>query len=71
MRRALASVVVLLALALVSTSAQAQSATSPAVLAPTPYMGWDTYFALPGGFPEATILDEASELKSTGLEAAG
>jgi alpha-galactosidase len=60
---------------LLSTSpAHAQAAaTQPAttVLAPTPYMGWDTYFALPGGFPEATILEEASLLKKTGLEADG
>jgi alpha-galactosidase len=50
-------------------AARAQSA--PAVLAPTPYMGWDTYFSLPGGFNETTILQEASLLKSSGLEADG
>jgi alpha-galactosidase len=52
-----------------ATLARAQSA--PAVLAPTPYMGWDTYFALAGGFPESTILQQASLLKSSGLEADG
>src|ERR1700684_3674960 len=40
-------------------------------LAATPYMGWDTYFALPGGFPETKILQEADALKTTGLEADG
>ena len=34
-------------------------------------MGWDTYFALPGGFPETTILQQADRLKATGLEAKG
>ena len=52
-----------------TTLARAQSA--PAVLAATPYMGWDTYFALAGGFPESTILQQASVLKSSGLEGDG
>jgi alpha-galactosidase len=52
-----------------ATLARAQSA--PPVLAATPYMGWDTYFALPGGFPESTILQQASMLKQNGLEADG
>jgi alpha-galactosidase len=60
---------VLCAGALSTTGAGAQ--TKPALLAATPYMGWDTYFALPGGFPEAKILEEASLLKTTGLEADG
>ena len=34
-------------------------------------MGWDTYFALPGGFPETTILQQADRLKADGLEAKG
>jgi hypothetical protein len=50
-------------------AARAQSATT--VLAATPYMGWDTYFALAGGFPETTILEQADQLKTTGLEAKG
>jgi hypothetical protein len=50
-------------------AARAQSATT--VLAATPYMGWDTYFALAGGFPETAILEEADQLKATGLEAKG
>jgi alpha-galactosidase len=40
-------------------------------LAATPYMGWDTYFALQGGFPETKILQEADALKTSGLEADG
>jgi alpha-galactosidase len=54
-----------------ATAGAQPSATATPKLAATPYMGWDTYFALPGGFPEATILDEASLLKKTGLEADG
>jgi alpha-galactosidase len=48
--------------------------TSPASgqpLAATPYMGWDTYFALGGRYSEATILQEASELVTLGLERRG
>lgn len=55
-----------------AASAGAQSSAAPAtVVAPTPYMGWDTYFAITGGFDEATILEQASLLKTTGLEADG
>jgi alpha-galactosidase len=41
------------------------------VLAATPYMGWDTYFALGGRYSEATILAQASQLISRGLERRG
>jgi alpha-galactosidase len=34
-------------------------------------MGWDTSYALPGGFSEAAILQQAAQLKSSGLEADG
>ncbi|MGN6372081.1 MAG: glycoside hydrolase family 27 protein [Solirubrobacteraceae bacterium] len=40
---------------------------APTVLTPTPYMGWDTYFALGPRYSESTILDEASALVSDGL----
>jgi alpha-galactosidase len=50
--------------------AQAQSQPTK-VLAATPYMGWDTYFALGGNYSEATILRQASELISLGLEKRG
>jgi alpha-galactosidase len=41
------------------------------VLAATPYMGWDTYFAFGGNYSEATVLRQASELISLGLEQRG
>jgi alpha-galactosidase len=54
------------------TVASAQSTPSaPAILAATPYMGWDEYLAGLGGANETTILQEASLLKSDGLEADG
>jgi alpha-galactosidase len=59
---AAALLVVLLALAATPSSSAAS------VLAATPYMGWDTYFALGGRYSESTVLREASELKSLGLE---
>jgi alpha-galactosidase len=52
-----------------STDAGAQA--QPPIVAPTPYMGWDTYFAIANGFDEASILQQASLLTSTGLEADG
>ncbi len=47
------------------------SAAAPSMLAATPYMGWDTYFAFGGRYSEATVLSEASELISLGLEKRG
>jgi alpha-galactosidase len=41
------------------------------ILAATPYMGWDTYFAFGGHYSEATILRQASQLISLGLERRG
>jgi len=49
----------------------AARARAAAILAATPYMGWDTYFALGGNYSEATILSEASALISLGLEKRG
>jgi alpha-galactosidase len=46
-------------------------ATPVSVLAPTPYMGWDTYFTFGANYNEASILEQASELKTRGLEAEG
>jgi alpha-galactosidase len=51
--------------------ARAHSASTRGVLAATPYMGWDTYFALGGRYSESTVLTQASELKSLGLEQRG
>jgi alpha-galactosidase len=72
MRRTLAASALAVALVALAGGAPARaSAASTPILAATPYMGWDTYFALAGGFPESTILDEASLLKSSGLESDG
>jgi Alpha galactosidase A/Alpha galactosidase C-terminal beta sandwich domain len=55
----------------------ARSARAPgpraraSVLAATPYMGWDTYFALGGKYSESTILMQASRLLSLGLARQG
>ncbi|MGA2452842.1 MAG: glycoside hydrolase family 27 protein [Solirubrobacteraceae bacterium] len=65
----------LLALALALATAQPAAAQTlrarASVLAATPYMGWDTYFALGGDYSEATVLRQASELISLGLERRG
>ena len=72
MRRvALVSALALAACGTLLATAAARAQPKPAVLAATPYMGWDTYFALAGGFPETKILQEADRLKTTGLEAKG
>jgi hypothetical protein len=59
-----------------ATRSKAHGATVDAtaasgVLAATPYMGWDTYFALGGNYSESTILAQASQLISLGLEKRG
>jgi alpha-galactosidase len=46
-------------------------ASISSVLAPTPYMGWDTYFALGARYSEATVLEQASMLIQSGLERDG
>ncbi len=46
-------------------------ARSASVLAATPYMGWDSYFALGGHVSESTILMQASRLLSLGLAREG
>ena len=58
-------------LAVVLALAGAQSARGAGVTAATPYMGWDTYFAFGGNYSEATVLRQASELVSLGLERRG
>jgi len=47
------------------------STAATSVLAATPYMGWDTYFAFDRRYSEATVLGQASELISLGLERRG
>jgi hypothetical protein len=46
-------------------------ATPASVLAPTPYMGWDTYFTFGGHYDEGSVLAQASELLTRGLARAG
>jgi len=57
-------------LAVVLALAISQSAAA-STLAARPYMGWDTYFAFGGHYNEATVLEQASELVSLGLERKG
>jgi alpha-galactosidase len=64
----------LLALVLALATPQPAAASTQraaSVLAATPYMGWDTYFAFGGQYSEATVLRQASELISLGLERRG
>jgi Alpha galactosidase A/Alpha galactosidase C-terminal beta sandwich domain len=46
-------------------------ATTAAVLTPTPYMGWDSYFAFGGYFDEGSVLAQASQLLTRGLAGLG
>jgi alpha-galactosidase len=66
-----ASALALTLCAALLTSAVARAQSALPLVAATPYMGWDTYFAIANGFDEASILQQASLLKSTGLEADG
>ena len=59
------------AAAIATTHASPAAARPPGALSPTPYMGWDTYFALGGDFDESTILTQASRLISLGLRRDG
>lgn len=54
----------------VATAAPA-GATADPVLAGTPYMGWDTYFAFGGRYSEASVLEQASKLVTLGLRPNG
>jgi alpha-galactosidase len=42
-------------------------ASSTSVLAATPYMGWDTYFAFGPRYSEATVLEQTNTLIGSGL----
>jgi alpha-galactosidase len=55
----------------VAHRAQTGGATPASVLAPTPYMGWDSYFTFGGRFDEAAVLEQASELVTRGLAKEG
>jgi Alpha galactosidase A/Alpha galactosidase C-terminal beta sandwich domain len=50
-----------------ATAAPARTAALSGVLAATPYMGWDTYFAFGPRYSESTVLEQASLLISSGL----
>ncbi|MGN6326329.1 NPCBM/NEW2 domain-containing protein [Pseudolysinimonas sp.] len=45
--------------------------STPSVLSPTPYMGWNTYYGLGGSVTQDQVLAQARALKSTGLARAG
>ncbi len=72
-RLAAALLAFVLALALATARAAPAHAqrTGTDILAATPYMGWDTYFAFGGFYSEATVQRQARELVSLGLERRG
>jgi alpha-galactosidase len=57
--------------ALAQPSAGQTQTQTPTVLAPTPYMGWDTYLALGPRINESIVLAQASRMISDGLQKAG
>ncbi|HEY3829749.1 MAG TPA: glycoside hydrolase family 27 protein [Solirubrobacteraceae bacterium] len=75
---ALLALTMALSLALPGAPAEARTAraasggaTPSSVLAPTPYMGWDTYFTFGAHYDEATVLTQASQLLTRGLARKG
>ena len=64
-RRVLIGAALTLALAIACQPADARP------LSPTPYMGWDTYFAFGARYSEATVLQQASALLTSGLARRG
>jgi alpha-galactosidase len=66
-RRTLSTACALAVAAVLLAASHARAQT----LAPTPYMGWDTYFAFGGAYSESTVLREASDLISLGLRREG
>ncbi|HEY4811065.1 MAG TPA: glycoside hydrolase family 27 protein [Solirubrobacteraceae bacterium] len=58
-------------LAIMLALAAPRPAAAQSVLAATPYMGWDTYFALGGRYSESTVLQQASQMLSLGLKRRG
>ena len=51
--------------------APGRRAAAGAPLAPTPYMGWDSYFTFGAHYSESSVLRQASELLSLGLRSRG
>ena len=71
--RLAASLLVVLVLSLMTAqtgAAQPAKVASRSVLAPTPYMGWDTYFALGGHYSESTILEAGEPARSRSASSA-
>ena len=64
----LAIAIAALAVAAIASPTAANAAN---VLAATPYMGWDTYFAFGAKYDEATVLEQASNLITSGLQKDG
>ena len=60
-----------MAIVLMSAGAPAASSRPPGVMAPVPYMGWNTYYGVGGVFDEHTILSVARALIGRGLARAG
>jgi hypothetical protein len=54
-----------------ATVAGLSAGSASAMLAPTPYMGWNTYYGVGGIFNEQTITSVADTLVATGLAQAG
>ncbi len=59
------------AAALPSARSNSAAARAAKLLAATPYMGWDTYFALGGRYSESSVLEEASRMITLGLQQRG
>lgn len=66
-RSVCACVTVLALIATTLLAAGPSGAAGAGALAPTPYMGWDTYFALGARYSEATVLEQTSTLIQSGL----
>ncbi len=62
---------VLLLVTAQSSKARPAREAAASVLAATPYMGWDTYFALGANYSESTTLRQASQMVALGLERRG
>jgi alpha-galactosidase len=62
---------VLACAALAGAAGAAGARASTPVLAPTPYMGWNTYYGVGGIFDERSILSVARKLIDSGLARAG
>ncbi len=69
MRRHL--LVTLACAAALTAAAPAVAAAAPPALAPTPYMGWNTYYGVGGVYDQQTIISVAESLINRGLARAG